>query len=156
MMTSWRKSVKYILTLLVMAWAALASASPCPSARSKDADALTEVEQAWAQALEKRDVQTVGCILADEFQDFDPYGQVHDRTEALARLPHRRPGANQLSELAPHLHGDFGYVRGLNTIVVDGKTVAKVRFTDIFVYRDGRWQAVAGQEAVVTEPPSQP
>ena len=32
-----------------------------------------------------------------------------------------------------------------------GKVIARVRFTDIFVYRDGRWQAVAGHETLITE-----
>jgi hypothetical protein len=31
-----------------------------------------------------------------------------------------------------------------------GKTVARVRFTDVYVYRDGRWQCVAGHESMVT------
>jgi hypothetical protein len=34
-----------------------------------------------------------------------------------------------------------------------GKTVARVRFTDIYVYRDGRWQAVAAHESMLSETP---
>jgi hypothetical protein len=36
-------------------------------------------------------------------------------------------------------------------IDADGQVRAKVRFTDIFVYREGRWLAVAGQESLVSE-----
>jgi hypothetical protein len=32
-----------------------------------------------------------------------------------------------------------------------GKLVAKVRFTDVYVYREGRWQCVAGHESMLTE-----
>jgi hypothetical protein len=32
-----------------------------------------------------------------------------------------------------------------------GKEIARVRFTDVFVYRDGRWQAVAGHETLMPE-----
>jgi predicted N-acetyltransferase YhbS len=43
-------------------------------------------------------------------------------------------------------------VRGLNRVVnANGEVVATVRFTDVFVYRERRWQAVAGQETMVTE-----
>jgi hypothetical protein len=57
-----------------------------------------------------------------------------------------------LSELHPHVYGEFGYVRGLSTVLdADGKIRARVRFTDIFVYREGRWLAVAGQESLVKE-----
>jgi hypothetical protein len=32
-----------------------------------------------------------------------------------------------------------------------GKIVARVRFTDVYVYREGRWQCVAGHESILTE-----
>ena len=124
----------------------------CPSHQSKDGNALIQIEQSWARALEVRDAGAVGCILADEFQDADPNGQLHDRAETLAQIPHRRPGKNILSELTPHVFGDSGYIRGLATLVDgQGKTVARVRFTDIYVYRDQRWLAVAGQETLLPE-----
>jgi hypothetical protein len=52
------------------------------------------------------------------------------------------------------VHGDFGYVRGLATAVgATGKVLARVRFTDIYVYRDGRWQAVAAHESMLAGTP---
>ena len=94
----------------------------------------------------------MACILADEFQDADTSGQLHTRQQTLARVPQRRPGQETLSELDPHVFGDYGYIRGLATLTdPQGKTVARVRFTDIFVYRDGRWMALAGQETLLPE-----
>ncbi len=130
-----------------------ALAATCASHQSKDGNALVQIEQSWAKALEVRDADAVGCILADEFQDADPSGRLFSRAETLAQIPHRRPGRNILSELAPHVFGDTGYIRGLATLVdAQGKTVARVRFTDIYVYRDQRWLAVAGQETLLPEP----
>lgn len=127
-------------------------APSCPTHQAKDGNALIQIEQSWAQALEVRDADAVGCILADEFQDADPNGQLHGRAETLAQIPHRRPGKNILSELTPHVFGDSGYIRGLATLMDgQGKTVARVRFTDIYVYRDQRWLAVAGQETLLPE-----
>ena len=127
-------------------------AANCRGAQAKDGHALIELEQTWAKALEIYDTQTVSCILAQEFQDADPKGKLHDRAETLAQIPHRQPGRNVLSELNPHVLGDSGYVRGLATLLDrQGNTVARVRFTDIFVYRDQRWVAVAGQETVLPE-----
>jgi ketosteroid isomerase-like protein len=156
--------VKACLLLAVLAtlpmWAGHSSpallnfvfAANCPTNQAKDGNALIQLEQSWAQALEVRDADAVGCILAEEFQDADPNGQLHDRAETLAQIPHRRPGKNILSELTPHVFGDSGYIRGLATLVDgQGKTVARVRFTDIYVYRDQRWLAVAGQETLLPE-----
>jgi hypothetical protein len=38
------------------------------------------------------------------------------------------------------------------TTTKDGNTGAKTVFTDIFVYRDGRWQAINAQENAVQSP----
>ena len=55
---------------------------------------------------------------------------------------------SELFELHAHVYGDFPYVRGLGVNrTADGKPPMKRRFTDIFVYRDGRWQCVAGHES---------
>jgi hypothetical protein len=130
-----------------------AVAETCPT-QSKTTDSLLAMEHAWAQALEHQDANAVGCILAPEFEDADVYGNLHDRADALERVAHRKPGSNDLADLTPHLFSDFGYVRGLNRILnPEGDVVAKVRFTDIFVYREGRWMAVAGQETLLTESP---
>jgi len=124
----------------------------CPTGQTRDEGALIKTEQSWAQALDQRDSDAVGCLLADEFQEVDLHGMLRDRAENLASVIHRQPGRNQLSELHPHVYGEFGYVRGLNTVIdADGQPRAKVRFTDIFVYREGRWLAVAGQESLVSE-----
>lgn len=142
---------------LLLAWAAFFSfplmAANCPSPQLKDGNTLVQLEQAWASALEVHDADAVGCILADEFQDTDPNGKLHGRAETLAQISHRRPGKNLLSELDPHVFGDFGYIRGLATLVDgQGKTLAQVRFTDIYVYRGQRWLAVAGQESLLSDP----
>src|SRR5258708_23273044 len=128
-------------------------AAHCPAPQPKDGHALIQVEQSWASALEMHDANAVGCILAEEFQDADPNGKLHDRAETLAQILHRRPGKNILSELDPHVFGDFGYIRGLATLVDgQGKTLARVRFTDIYVYRVQRWLAVAGQGTLASGP----
>lgn len=127
-------------------------AADCPGHQAKDGNALIELEQTWAKALERYDPGTVGCILAEEFQDADANGKLHDRGETLAQILHRHSGRNVLSELNPHGLGDSGYVRGLATLLDrQGNRVARVRFTDIFVYRDQRWVAVAGQETLLPE-----
>jgi Domain of unknown function (DUF4440) len=144
--------MKILLCLALLGFTTLPDwAATCPQ-QPKDADALVLLEQAWARALEAHDADAVGCILAEEFQDADPSGKLHDRAETLAQVPHRRPGKNILSELDPHLIGESGYIRGLATLVdAQGNTIARVRFTDIYVYRNHRWLAVAGQETLLPE-----
>ena len=127
------------------------AASTCAASQPKNESTLLQLEQSWAKALEQHDSTTVSCILSDEFEDVDVNGQLHHRAETLARIPRRSPSQNHLEDLKAHVFGDFAYVRGLNRVTdPSGKPVAQVRFTDVFVYRDGRWQAVAGHETLRT------
>jgi ketosteroid isomerase-like protein len=130
-------------------------AADCPK-HAKTPDALVEIEHTWAKSLETHDAAALACILADEFEDYSANGAVYSRSQVLEYLPQRKPSHNELSDIHPHVNGDMGYVRGLNTVILpDGTVKAKVRFTDIFNYRDDRWVAVAGQEALVEETPKQ-
>jgi ketosteroid isomerase-like protein len=130
----------------------LAYGAGCPQGQMKEPTALEQAEQTWAQALEQRDAATLGCLLADEFEDADPSGKLTDRAATLAGVATRRAGHNELSELKAHVHGDVGYIRGKATAIDgQGKVVARVRFTDIYVYREGRWQCVAAHESLMAE-----
>jgi ketosteroid isomerase-like protein len=124
----------------------------CPRNQPKTHAALLELEQNWADALSRNDADAVACMVADEFEDADVDGSLHTRAQMLEHIPHRKPGVNHLSELRAHVEGNFGFTRGLATLVdASGNVVARVRFTDVFTYRNGRWQALAGQESLVGE-----
>jgi ketosteroid isomerase-like protein len=144
-----------IITLLVvpLAFALSALAADCPKNQPKTEAALIQLEQNWAAALNRKDSEAVACMLADEFEDADVDGSLHSRSQTLDHIPSKKPGTNQLSELRAHIDGNAGFTRGLATLVdPSGKVVARVRFTDVFTYRDGRWQALAGQESLLTTP----
>ena len=137
------------LALAVLATAA--GAAECP-AQPKTEAALLQAEHTWAEVLEKKDAAGLACLLAENFEDAGPDGSLSNREQALAHVPQRRPGSNQLSEMSAHVYGNVGYTRGLATLLdPQGKQVAQVRFTDIFLYQSGRWQALAGQETLIKQ-----
>jgi hypothetical protein len=156
--------VRYALWLLL--FCPIASAVPCRTSPRKDDNALIQIEQNWARALEQQDTAALGCILADEFEDAGPDGELTSRATTLAKAAEHPPVHHVLSDLRAHVHGDFGYIRGLAMAVdagdfgyirglamavdAQGKTVVTVRFTDVYAYRDGRWQCVAAHESIVT------
>ena len=91
-------------------------------------------------------------MVADEFEEVDVDGSLRTRSQMLEHIPQRKPGTNHLSEMRAHVEGNSGFTRGLATLVdASGKIVARVRFTDVFTYRDGRWQAIAGHETLLGE-----
>ncbi len=142
--------MKYVLSIILLS--SLAAAAPCPTGQAKDGNTLIQIEQTWAHSLERRDAAALGCILADEFEDAGPDGQLTNRAVTLTKAAEHAAVHHELSELRAHINGDFGYIRGLATTVsAQGEIVAKVRFTDVYAYRDGRWQCVAGHESMLTK-----
>jgi ketosteroid isomerase-like protein len=140
------------LALLLAIAAPLSVAKSCATTQAKDEQTLLQIEQTWAKALEQHDAETVACLVADEFQDAGVDGAVHERAEMLANIGKRGPNLNRLEDTHARLYGDFAYVRGINRVTdPSGKPLASVRFTDVFVYREGRWQAIAGQETLMKE-----
>lgn len=138
--------------VLFSAMSLSALAADCPKDQAKSEAVLMEQEQRWADALNRKDVNAVGCLLATEFEDADVDGSLHTRKETLDRIPNKKPGTNQLSELRAHIEGNLGFTRGLATLTdASGKVVARVRFTDVFIFRDARWQAMAGHESLMGE-----
>ena len=144
--------MKTLITLFALLISLPALAADCPKNQPKTEAALIALENSWADALSRKDAGTVACMLADEFEEADVDGSLHTRAENLGKIPNRKPGVNHLSEMRAHVEGNIGFTRGLATLVdASGKVVARVRFTDVFTYRDGRWQALAGHESLLGE-----
>jgi ketosteroid isomerase-like protein len=141
------------LAIFVIFFASVAThAAACPRNQPRTEATLINLEKSWADALSRKDADAVACLLGDEFEDADVDGSLKSRAETLAHIPQRKPGVNHLSEMRAHVEGDSGFTRGLATLVdSSGKVIARVRFTDVWAYRDGRWQALAGHESLISQ-----
>jgi ketosteroid isomerase-like protein len=141
---------KIALAIALFAAASAPAIASCPTPhQARSAQAVVDVENAWVHALENRDVSGLSCILAPGFADATWDGNVWTRAQVIGALPQRKPHAIHLSNVNAHVDGDVAVVRGVNTLMrPDGKVIAAVDFTDMFKYRDGRWQAVTAQETL--------
>jgi hypothetical protein len=156
---------------LAMVFAALAlSAAPVfaqPSQTPQTAAAVMTVEHEWLAALNRRDVTALGRILGREFIDSDYLGDAITRAQYLAYFArpvrHPAPRLEQRFEDTAVRFVAMGQVAIVTGVVVtrpamaakgptssSADVVRHSRFTDVFVWRDGRWQAVTGQETHFT------
>ena len=142
--------ISRLLNAVLLAGAAVsAPGTACPP-QPRTAAGVIATENAWVAALERRDSAALACILDAAFSDQDWRGGRVSRAQVLARLPKRPPSTLHLSELQVTVQGTMAMVRGLNTQAdAAGKVSGSVRFTDVFAYRGGRWQALAAQETLV-------
>jgi ketosteroid isomerase-like protein len=140
--------VKIVFPLLLsLLLCSLAQGAICPTGQAKDEAALVQVEHEWLRAVEHQDIAALGCILAEEFEEADFAGSLADRRAMLASSAKPSSEHYELADLHAHVYGEFGYVRGKGVRNDNGVLTAKSRFTDIFVYREGRWQCIAGHES---------
>jgi len=115
---------------------------------------LLKLEDNWGTAWVKNDGKFLEQLYADEYLATDHDGKVYNKQEGLKDdlAPNYTNKTYKLTDMKAHVYGETGVVTGMNSVGFkkDGKPMAlKIRFTDVFVKRDGRWQCVATQGAQV-------
>ena len=118
---------------------------------------LLQLERDWEQANVRNDTAALERILAPEFVSTDSDGRLTTRAEGFAR---RKSGevtftAFTQDDYKMQVIGDTAIVTGRSTIkgIRDGKDLSgQERWTDVFVRRNGRWQAVATHSSRIARP----
>ncbi len=123
---------------------------------TKDREAIVALEQEWLHAS---DAATLDRILASDFVHVIPVDHFLTKQEHIdwtVKHPEPKGRHTRFDKLQVRLYGDVGIVNG-SVIASDpsGKELDRTTFTDVFVYRDGRWQAVNGQENAVQATPGE-
>jgi ketosteroid isomerase-like protein len=115
---------------------------------------LMQMERDYGQATAKNDTATVDKFLADDWVGIDFEGKSITKAELMAEM---KSGASttQSIETGPmkvRVLGNAAVVTGSDTekSTYNGKeSSGKYVWTDVWVMRDGRWQAVASQSVKV-------
>ena len=117
---------------------------------------LLHMEDLWVQSLTDRSAPELNCLLAPDFVDSNWKGESlnHDQVlqAAASRAPLPAGAQHKFEDMKARIYGSTGIVTGVSYFVyADGSEHSRARFTDVFIYRDRRWQAVAGHETPVTK-----
>jgi hypothetical protein len=143
--------MEWLLVLLVAGAGRLMFASPETNAPTrtpeKDKQALIELENTWLTHL--HDPTALEKLLAPDFLHPVPSGNFLTKTEHISYSgKHTAPAGKQRSDqLQVRVYGETGIVNGV-VISMDasGQETDRSVFTDVFVFRNGQWQAVNAQE----------
>ncbi len=114
---------------------------------ASDRQALVALETEWAVA---HDAATLDRILAPDFIHPVSAGVFLTKAEHIDWVTKHLPSADRklrFDRLDVRLYGDVGIVTGM-VVASDGggKELDRSVFTDVFAYREGRWEAVNAQE----------
>ena len=112
-------------------------------------DALQRFGDAWARG----DAATLDALLSPRYSHIDLFGAFHDRAAWLAYAAKRagRATAIEFSDVATRMIGDVAIVTGINHLRGPGVLDAAdrddvvIRFTQVWVWQDGRWLREAFQ-----------
>lgn len=140
------KLISAILLLIALP----ASAEPTPN--NADTARLTEIKQVlWPKAYREQDTALLAQILADEFQMVDAEGTRSTKKEEIDYIRKHRPSYDSFRFVINRLEvfeNRTAVVAGTGIIETKGKGQEKGSRTEyqssnIFIERDGRWQAIA-------------
>ena len=150
------KPVLLVLLLLPVASALFAQSK---SGKGSVEQILMQMEQDWSQADIKKDAAVLNRILAEDWVGIDFQGAVMTKADVMAEVAlHSDITETESTELGDMRVRIFG-----NTALVSGTEVEKSRYrgkdssgtyiwTDVFVLRKGRWQAVSSQSTKLAHP----
>lgn len=120
------------------------NSAPMESALRETAARLIAAEQAG-------DISTLAVILGSDYRGYDPSGRLQDRNTVLESYRPGNVGFDLLtvSDLALRILGDVGLVAGVSRLKghAEGERFdLRLRFLDVYAWRDGRWELVASQD----------
>jgi ketosteroid isomerase-like protein len=150
-----------VSALLGISCSLLAQDKTPPGTPGEIKNTLVQIEREIGRANLDCDYRYFDRVEAEEFIFTDSAGGVTNKKEDLAgeKDCHKSDGTYDVDETDVRLYGDTAVVTGRVTITRKNKEdkllVRRSRFTDVFVWRDKRWQLVAGHSWRIPEPAPQ-
>lgn len=121
-----------------------------------ETNVLLYMENDWNEAAKKKDAAWFTRNFADDATEVSSRNAaLETKAEAIASMKTDKTvfESLELSELSPRVEGNFAIVTGVNRVRGrddQGKPFdRRVRFTDTFIKRDGRWQVWASQGTLI-------
>jgi ketosteroid isomerase-like protein len=154
--------MKLFMPVLVITLLGFAVA-PCAQAQEKSADLsaiktkLTEMEDAWAKALQNKDHAAVGNMVSDDFAGFSSKGEHRTKSKLVDEIK------NETDTLSSSVNDKMDiHVYAPNLATVCGTSTEKGKdkngkefthryaWVDTWMERNGKWECIA--EAVMQFP----
>ena len=110
---------------------------------------LKSMEEERIQAGVRKDVNAIAAATADDYMQIDLDGIVRDKSGAMRRIESSqiKLQSNAIDELVVRIFGETAVVTGrsIPTGTINGKDFPPIRYSRVYVKREGRWQVVLFQ-----------
>ena len=123
--------------------------------RINDEQQVRQLEHEWIEAFLRGDTETLDRILADDFIFTDPEGRLLTKAEWIADVASGEVTFESvhIDDLQVRMYGDAAVANGRVTVKArskEGGFDGRYCYTDMYVKRGGRWQAVAEQATLLS------
>lgn len=144
------KRLGVVLAVWAGALGVLMLVSVSARATAPDTAAVLHQESRWLSAIVAGNATTVAAMLSPNFTHITARGELLHRAQELAALKKESFTMNP-SDQTVDFAGEAAVIHGLNTLMQSGKTLARERYTDVYVKRNGRWMALSAQETQIAQ-----
>ncbi|HKP87786.1 MAG TPA: nuclear transport factor 2 family protein [Blastocatellia bacterium] len=139
-----------IAIILALSFASVTGAST-GAAQTGDEQTIRQLVREWLDALVKNDLAALDRIIADDYVITTSDGSVLNKAQDLAPLKAGLKFESATTEdLKVRIYADAAIVTGVGVFKgsFNGRAFSvRERFTDTWLKRGGRWQAVASQSS---------
>jgi ketosteroid isomerase-like protein len=118
---------------------------------------LIDIQHRLARAWVEGDREFIDSVLGDDWRVTDLTGRVLTKEEVLSEAfgsNDRQVASMTIDDIQVRPFGDWAIVTGRTKAAGEyqGQMIeVTLRFTDVFVMRQGRWQAVSSQATMIQE-----
>lgn len=117
---------------------------------------MRKAEEDWAALAVRRIPGLMERIIADDYVGVSSKGDVRDKAKQVA-LAKEEPDGEFVSSKLDYVNyrhfGDIVFAQGAETVSRKDASKPPLRliWTDVWMWRDGKWQIVASQDSVLPE-----
>ncbi len=153
----WRTSnsmLRATCCCLLLAFAVIGQAAAQKSKDDSQQTKLLIMERLWNEAQVNRDAHALDVMIDSTFIDTEYDGEVSDKAKFLADIkdPQFKPTSATIQDVKINMYADSAVVVGIYRTkgTYQGKPYDHIgRFTDTWVYTEGRWQCVASHTSLL-------
>lgn len=141
------------MCLALAVWLPLSSTALPQRPVANSIDAVVQIENRWLSRED--DPRDLKSILADDFVHVLPAGFItkDEQIRYLDRHPFPKGEAKHFEDLKVRVYGTAAVANGVVVATSGHGKIRKTIFTDVFAYRNEKWQAVNAQETPLADSP---
>jgi ketosteroid isomerase-like protein len=103
----------------------------------------------------RKDVSAIAAFTGEDYMQIDLDGNVRDKAAALRRIESTgiQLRSNSVDEMVVRIFGNTALVTGRSNPkgVIDGKEFPPIRYSRVYVKREGHWQVIMFQMTRIAE-----